>query len=83
MWICSGWGVWAQGSTHQSFEQSEDPFLWPGWDQDGEPELLWGFGELVTHVISWLCKHTRTESNVGLGAVGLSMAFCNIVLLNT
>lgn len=40
MWICSGWGVWAQGSTHQSFGQSEDPFLWPEWDQDGEPELL-------------------------------------------
>lgn len=43
MWICIG--IWAQGSTHQSFEQSGDPFLWPGWDQDPEPELLWGFGE--------------------------------------
>lgn len=37
---------------------------------------------LVTHVISWPCQQTGTQSNVDLGAVGLNMTSCNIVLLN-
>lgn len=46
------------------------------------PSCCGAVESLVTHVINWPCKQTRTQDNVGLGAVGLSMAFCNIVLLN-
>lgn len=46
------------------------------------PSCCGALESLVTHVISWPCKQTKTQSNAGLGAVGWGMTFCNTALLN-